>query len=274
MTLFTLFPKLPPELRNQVWRAALPELIGPALYFWEPGHWRKTWVISDNEDDEKRIIDFRYDLLDDAHFDVPLAFVNHEARDIAVQWCFEHGIAIRQHATRPTLVFKRAFNPQSDALYMPVDLLTDCIHEPYNLCLQQPRWLNSDFYSCIPGQSCIAISEAVLSQDEMILIDSRYGAERINVIVNAPLDLQYADYITRKRYQRWEMDILPGGVIRFDTETCSFIRDGDETTKFEDTYMRIMRQFEAFSMTFGQIGKRFEVQPVLVVRKLRNAYGK
>lgn len=91
-TAFPGFPDLPPELRNKIWRAALPADIGRPLYFYRT---RPYWCPRRLEESDPAFLkdvgemamDFRTDLLgNDEELDVRLVFVNREARAIALFW--------------------------------------------------------------------------------------------------------------------------------------------------------------------------------------------
>lgn len=95
ITTFPLFSALPFELRDRIWREALPHPAGPALYFY-PG--RGCWVSRPLTESDPGFMagndglafEFRTDRLDhDNQFDLPLVFVNHEARAVALAWLCE-----------------------------------------------------------------------------------------------------------------------------------------------------------------------------------------
>jgi len=91
-TTFHPFPRLPLELRDQIWQDALPGASGPALYFYERrGYWRSRLLTESDhgyrpgEDD--MALTFHPDSMDTHHqFEVPLAFVNREARRAVLRW--------------------------------------------------------------------------------------------------------------------------------------------------------------------------------------------
>lgn len=94
---FVLFSSLAAELRNQIWRDALPHHIGPALYSYRKrGCWcprqlteSEPGYIAGN-DDLNLAFEFRTDLLDDDNqYHVPLFSVNREARSIVLAWLQE-----------------------------------------------------------------------------------------------------------------------------------------------------------------------------------------
>ncbi|KAL9623224.1 MAG: hypothetical protein Q9160_002539 [Pyrenula sp. 1 TL-2023] len=137
------FSNLPPELRNQIWRDALPGHIGSALYFYRKGCWCPRCLSEsdkdyDREDDERNLnFEFCHDLLDDIQFEVSLVSVNHEARAIALTWVREEAIEIRPSEGAPHPVFVRPFDPARDVLYIAPDAWDDFLAEP-DVRLLQP----------------------------------------------------------------------------------------------------------------------------------------
>ena len=134
---FPLFSNLPAEQRIQIWRDALPHQIGPALHFYKPGCWCPRQLTESDEgwcpDDELNLnLEFRYDLLDHPNIEIPLVFVNHEARAIALAWVRNQGIEThcrdvdnndddnRQQQQRP-IFFVRPFDLMYDAVYVAPD---------------------------------------------------------------------------------------------------------------------------------------------------------
>ncbi|KAI0836742.1 hypothetical protein F5Y06DRAFT_298432 [Hypoxylon sp. FL0890] len=94
---FPLFPRLSLKLRDKIWRDSLPDKVGPALYIYREGCWGLRQLKETDEgyypglDYYNFTFEFRYDLLDDVQFDIPMAFVNREARDVALAWAREQG---------------------------------------------------------------------------------------------------------------------------------------------------------------------------------------
>jgi len=124
-SVFTLFPNLPGELRNQIWQESLPssKIIKPTFYFFKKGCW-KSGVKQHNQ---LQPSNFDLDLLEDVQFRLPQLFVNHEARSIALSWIQKHDIRFRtlknDGAVNP--VFVRLFNAARDALYVPSERYHD-----------------------------------------------------------------------------------------------------------------------------------------------------
>jgi hypothetical protein len=87
---FSLFSRLPPGLRNQIWPDALPKKAKQAIYFYKKGCWRprrltKADVDYDPKNDELNLkFEFHHNLLDYVQFEIPIFFVNREARGITL----------------------------------------------------------------------------------------------------------------------------------------------------------------------------------------------
>lgn len=78
------------ELREQIWRDALPDNPVSALYSYRKGYWRPGRCPTTNEeynavnDENDYFITFRHDLLEEIGFDVLMLVLNREARRIAL----------------------------------------------------------------------------------------------------------------------------------------------------------------------------------------------
>ncbi|KAI1084593.1 hypothetical protein F5B20DRAFT_212414 [Whalleya microplaca] len=245
---FHLFSALPPELRNQIWRYALPDKVGPALYFYRKGCWcPRRLTESDQgyhpEDDELNLnFDFRYDFLDDVQVEVPLAFVNREARGIALAWVREQGVEMRPRNNRSYPIFVRPLDPMRDALYITLDKWEDFIREPDERRFE-PDLLNR-LVDINPGITRIAISEALLQREGEALAEmfwNYYRVDSLLIIVNAQADLQPVDNDIQVQ-RRWEFESVQGETFlwnldrrRFDFEDS----EDSEDTGDEDIYQRI-----------------------------------
>ena len=145
-SIFHLFTSLAPELRHQIWHAALPDEVGPVLYFYKKGGWCPQHPsLSDErsnpENDESYVdFEFRHDVLDAVQIEMPLFFVNHEARNIALTWIHKHNIEMRVYAHKEgqlqAPVFVSPFDPIHDALYVSIDEWDEFLCEPDDRCFQ------------------------------------------------------------------------------------------------------------------------------------------
>ena len=139
---FPLFSCLPLELRLQIWRDALPHIIRPAIHFFQKGCWDRQLSPPNNE--------FKYGLglLDIFQFEMPVFFVNREARDVVWAWIRKHGIKTRAHEDRrsilvcppspifvypPPPIFVCPFDPIRDVLYVALDKWDEFSSVPYDL---------------------------------------------------------------------------------------------------------------------------------------------
>lgn len=176
-----------------IWKEVLPPHDAPALYPWKTGYWQprplqesdKAWG---RHEDVHLFLELRQDLFDHVQVDIPLFFVSQEAREVSLTWIQKQGIHI--HTSSKTrgqghfchdnerhkqsdeehpgnghdndndndngYVFTRPFSPLTDALYIPVDKLTDFYNDPIHR-LTEPDLIGQN--ACVkPDITRIAIS--------------------------------------------------------------------------------------------------------------------
>jgi 2EXR family len=114
-TCFPLFSSLPRELRDQIWRNAMPSELRPALYLYRKGCWRPRRLLQheegyDPENDEYSLsFEFRYDLLDDTQLQVLLAFVQFEVPLVISRLRYRYSSSTPGAWHRPSLGSRAAF---------------------------------------------------------------------------------------------------------------------------------------------------------------------
>jgi len=124
-TEFTLFPQLITELRLEIWRFALPDLLRRPLYRYKVGCWVIEEVGPQYEGDtldpngERLLERFDTSLLRPLHIPLPLYSVNREARDVAAKWLKEQELVACPGSTPSDFTFHRHFNSQTDTIFMP-----------------------------------------------------------------------------------------------------------------------------------------------------------
>ena len=162
---FHLFSSLAFELRNQIWRDALPETVGPALYFYKKGCWCHRLLLPSDEkydhdhDHSPNICsEFRHDLLDAVQVKIPLFFVSHEARNVALAWVREHNIQI--HDDRQFPIFTCPFVPLRDVLYIALERWDEFLCEPDDRHMS-PDSIGQYFYFKSADVTGIAVPEAL-----------------------------------------------------------------------------------------------------------------
>ncbi|KAI0880279.1 uncharacterized protein GGS22DRAFT_175631 [Annulohypoxylon maeteangense] len=217
---FSPFSFLPPELRDQIWRDALPGEFGPALFIYRKGYWRPRHLTESDEgfdpsnDEHNLNFEFRYDLLDDVQFELPLAFVNREARDIALAWAREQGFKARPRKDSQYPLFQRPFDPSRDGLFVPYDKWDEFRCEPDDR-LWEPD-LYGKLVSIETDPTCIAIPEELFRKEEALISEMLryfYHIEVLLVVVGeqpAPLPADTTE--------RWEFENVPEGTFLWDSE--------------------------------------------------------
>ncbi|KAF2148870.1 hypothetical protein K461DRAFT_297357 [Myriangium duriaei CBS 260.36] len=129
-TSFTLFTRLPPELRLNIWKFALPIRQNESIlyhYKFKLGCWRSRPIDSSDQHltkflaISKEVVDFNYDLLQRPVLQLPLAFVNHEARAETLSWDKRGTLSLLPATNAPTdSTFVRSFDPDKDILHFDV----------------------------------------------------------------------------------------------------------------------------------------------------------
>ncbi|KIM94443.1 hypothetical protein OIDMADRAFT_106789 [Oidiodendron maius Zn] len=153
---FPLFSSLAPELRDQIWRGALPNKRAPHEEDYDP-----------NNNELNMIFEFHHSLLDNIQFSVPLFFVNREARNITLTWIRKHGFKIRynrQH--RPLFVSPNPFDPMRDVLYIALDNWDHFLSASYDRLFQPD--LEDQNLEIVTPLSRIAVPEALLRNKDTV----------------------------------------------------------------------------------------------------------
>lgn len=274
-TIFSLFSSLCPELRNQIWHDAMPDIIGPTLYFYKKGCWCPQRLTAsdegydhDNEDLNLNFV-FRHDLLYNAQYEVPLFFVNREARGIALAWVYQQGIELRPDQDRQHPGFVRPFDPEIDVLYVAHESWDDFLTEHYD------RQSEPDLFDKIVNVKAnlthLAVPEALLwtdadSLNEMIWLFP--GIKVLFFLIDAPPDLHYADN-DMKVQRRWQLESTQGGSFFWNLDSGGFNIGDSQYTGHEALYRLIEesgRQGLGREIAFRNIC-RFEIRPVFAVAR-------
>lgn len=271
---FPLFSSLPRELRDQIWRDALPDIAGPALYVYRKGCWcprrlSKSDEGYDPENDENNLnLEFRHDLLDDTQFEISLVFVNREARGIALAWVREQGIKIRPREDRQYHIFVRSFDPTRDALYVALDAWDDFLCEPVD------RQSQSDLFGQLvdlrPHLTRIALPEALLRSEVDILSELfhyYFHLEVLLIVVNAQPDLQSTENVAQVQ-RRWEFESTPGGAFFWDRDRGGFGSENSEYIGDEALYRLMEEANKVLSEELAKpYNRSFKIQPGFAVRR-------
>lgn len=272
---FPHFPSLPPELRNLIWRAALPDKDGPALYPYRYGccclrRLSKSDANYDPDDRYNSNLEFCYDSLE-VQVEVQLVFVNREARGIALGWVREQRIEMRFCEDRQCHVFVRPFDPTRNVLYIACHRLRDFIAEPWERIISPLDHLRQ-MPSIDLDLTRIAVPEAMLWNDDSITLFEMFEVyvrpAVLFIIVDAPPDLEEDNDVKVQR--RWEVESTQGKRAFFfwNRDHGRFdLRDG-EYIGGEALYRRIEEASKKLSEWLADSHVcSFEIRPVFAVRK-------
>ncbi|KAF2823028.1 hypothetical protein CC86DRAFT_469607 [Ophiobolus disseminans] len=261
---FSRFPTLPAELRNQIWHDALPnpDDLEPALVYFKPGCWRWQGAEPDLE------LYFRHDLLE-IHVDIPMAFVNREARSIAVVRIRELGLVTKADSDGLLYpVFVRTFRPTVDAIYLKPSQLEDMIMDVHK-AMYEP-WEEGRQWSTLSRIRRIAMSEKSLisgqgmdSLEEVAeLMENICNIMEVLVVVGAPADLDSAD-----GRPLWKYIPAPGDAFRWSISRRRFVICGDECVGdgVVAAHVGSEKVVEAFTQLYGNVGY-LKVRPVFAIR--------
>lgn len=274
LSTFPLFSSFPRELRDQIWHDALPDNVGPALYHYRKGCWCPRHLSRfdegyDPENDENNLkFEFRHDLLDDIHFQIPLVFVNHEARLIALAWVREQGIEVRPSEDGQDLVSVRPFDLKRDALYIAFEKWDDFLREPAERQAQPD--LFEHLVDIKTGVTRIAVPEALL-RDEAASLPELFGyffnTQTLLIVVNPQSDLQSTDNEVRLR-RRWEFESIQGGGFFWDYDRGGFDSEDSEYVGDEALYRLITEAMRGLGegLTKNFI-RNFEIRLAFAVRR-------
>lgn len=270
---FPIFSRLPPELRNRVWIEALPAKDPPALFIYKQDCWAPRWVYSHEEGyipgEDNLYLEFRHEQLEPVEVDIPLAFVNREARSIAFTWAKDQGIGIlvRHNGRNPT--FTRRFQRTYDAMYIPYDKWHGAIQGPLDRIFQPD--LMGQLSRPGLGLTHMAIPEALLRASPSFLIglfDWYHQVQVLYVIVGEKLDLQLGGEGVKVQ-QRWELDHKGAKGYVWDAESAKFNPEGDKFLGDQALYWLVDEALTMLSEEFTrvpEVKRHFEIRPVFAVR--------
>ena len=271
---FHPFKRLPRELRDQIWRDALPDKVGPALSFYRKGNWCPRRLTEsdkgyDPENDEKNgHFNIRYDLLDDIRFEIPLVYVNSEARDLAFAWVRKQGIEIRPGEGRQYPVFVRPFDPTRDALYVALDKWDDFVSEPYDQ-LHRPALLGRLTPTRI-NLTRLAVPVALLGSKANSLLELLelyewfLGIRVLLIVLDPQPDLHAADNDVKVQH-RWDFESTLGGSFFWNDDRGDFVPENSEYIVDEALDWLIKEACRGLGKWI--ITNHIEIRPVFATRR-------
>ncbi|KAE8149998.1 hypothetical protein BDV25DRAFT_140258 [Aspergillus avenaceus] len=235
---FTLFPKLPPELRNRIWQDALPQ----------------------------RFV-FCHELLDPIQLEVPFLLVNSEARGIALTWIQEQGLKRSSHKDRRIPIFLRLFDPKNDTLYISLDTFKQFASEPSGA----HETSDGVITYVLPTFTRIAMPEALFSipyeYTTLSYVFRFYlNLEQAFIIIGARSSLQPDNSLNVPR--RWELQDIQAPMLFWNYDSGLFEwRDTVDGSKepFDPVLERACEWLNEWLIFHGK--EHFEVRSAFAVRK-------
>lgn len=269
---FPLFRYLPLELRTKIWHVALPDKDRPGLYPYRRGYWHPRWIPPGDKDFDPSHqpnidLEFRSDLFDKIKVQLPMLFVNWEARGIALAWAHQKRFKMRFYKNHQCHILTRSFDPMHDALYIAP-------HQVHSFCEEATERMGypdicDHIITMAPFLFNAAIPEALLYAEEddrirQIFEDFSY-LRVIYIVVSRPP--KFTDSEVKVQTQ-WDL-VSPPGQRKFiwDPSYRYFDYEGHKFIGNEALYQRIEELGEELvEMLVENKISKFEIRPVLAVR--------
>lgn len=260
-SIFPQFLRLPVELRIQIWRQALPNMDRLALYFLRNECWKLEWIHCEHEE-MSLTFGFHGELLSPIQIDIPLAFVNHEARQACLLWIHEQGMEVRFCKERQRLVFTCPFDENRDVVYLHDS--DDFDFHPYNILY--PLDIEERSVSIFKKTLRLAVPEKLLRTEleKLVELVEWFTVITLFVIVDSPPDLHLEPDTELQRW--WQLKDSGRDALAWDLESSRFDlrpRDGQDS---------VSRHMDQINQLLGPGLSRwkheaFEIRPVLAIRK-------
>lgn len=256
------FTSLPLELREQIWREALPTVSGPALFTYRKG----CWIVRDPTKGETGYepgfpdhleLLFLHESLRKLYFDVPIFFVNSEAREIATAWFRQQGFDNKAFPGSVSLyeqsgcTLGRTFRPDRDILYVPSGELVYFHNEPMD-CIWSHY--NDRSYNTTCEASRLAVSRGSLVNSEILgdlIALCNYRIEELFIILD-PQPEQPSEESNDSVLPRWELDIPDYGSYKWTNDSWEIAvenRQPADSSLHEYIESMILRSDEEFRLS-------------------------
>lgn len=273
---FHLFSHLPPEMRFQIWLEALPEKDLPAFTPYRNG----CWFPADPEHLDASSLyqdpvqwKFYHQSLDQIRVKIPLADVNHEARNIAIEWARKQGIRVITHEDRRCTIFLRPFEPMRDVIWVGGDVYEHFVNE----CSGIHEWLPSPEKVFLPVDiGHFAVSMHMLVDDQCLgaladVLCSFRGDIVMWIIADEHPDFNVMHGDDRKVQPRWELhDTLEGEAMIWERTSKTFEVDLHARLFEEDSiyYNRVLEGSQLIACVLGTFmpNINFEIRAARAIR--------
>lgn len=263
---FSLFSSLPSELRIQIWHYALtlPEKR-QSLVPYRKGCWKVPPSPSNERDPDEIPLVFYHNLLDNIQVEIPLFFVSHEARDVALSWIRKHNIRMCFSDDKQSFIFTRQFDPRCDVLYVPPDKKRSFLNEHWD----KTRETGIQFVQFTTEQhlTCVAIPEALLHKNSYIICDifeNLWNPKVLFIILDTQPDFEDND---TKVQQQWKLESFQGMSLSWDYKQRKF--EWKTGNVIDEALHKLIEEAIKYldeALIDGNIIS-FEIRPVLAVKR-------
>jgi hypothetical protein len=269
---FPLFQSLPPELRNKIWRDALPDAVKSAFFFYKNGLWgfRRRTEADDGYDAMHDELNWNfawdYKQLDSVRYDVPLVFVNREARSMALDWIRDQGLKMRTVKDEHRLTFVRGWNPMNDILYVDLGQLEPLIFDVTK------RFSEGNIDGPVTVETHVkhlAVSPALLqiAHHFIKVFDWFTSVTVLYVIIGEQPDPLSATYATRP----WELVDAEQGAFVYDNELSDFVQERGKNNGDAMLYQLLQKFMTVLKQNmrpWTQYDYQLEIRPAFAVCRL------
>ncbi|KAF5570946.1 hypothetical protein FPHYL_781 [Fusarium phyllophilum] len=262
--MFTLFPKQPPELRDQIWYHALSEPRQPGICHWKPGCWIPKYLTAEDHDwshnrPNNIRLEFRYDKLG-TPVHIPIVDVNQEARRVALAWARDNNI--RNRYKNGKYEFRRRMDKDRDTMYFAKDMMEAAQKEAINRRSEDD--LRGWYHPVATYITSFAVSERFMRIAKLMPYtwETHKNLERIYVIVGKQPDQK----------GQWEIDTTRGASFLWTRETSTFIPQlGVDEFCSGDLFKTIMGNYtflrSAALQSQGPARQSFEIRVCSAIRR-------
>ncbi|CAI6334792.1 unnamed protein product [Periconia digitata] len=220
---FPSFSELPAELRNEVWKLSLPDTSAPVLVSLDVNSWNASGTEPD------LCVEYQLNKRDPIYYQVPLAFVNHEARSIALAWARKHECTMLARDGKDP-VFARPFDHKKDAIYLDCIDLVDIKHR-YMDRTNEPDLLDRDV-DIVSDVEYVVSTQSFLQEPTLFSIKDVFDiwpmVHTWYIIEGTPSN--FSSHKSKLGGPRWEITSVEGIVSTWNLEDDCF----DYNVDFDD----------------------------------------
>ncbi|OAR02222.1 hypothetical protein LLEC1_06560 [Akanthomyces lecanii] len=271
--LFTVFPRLPVEIRLQIWHLALvPKPPGRVLFCFRKGCWLPKRLAATDprfdpaHEDKNLVLEFRHEFLNQAEFTIPMIWVSREARSIAQPYV----VSQKLHCTdNVSGVCQRGYDPARDIVLAPTTGILQSLLTESSERLFEPGSSMRGVDCSYPEIFRLAITREGLAWlaalDFCELWDPYLALEALYVMVSVPKDIQ-----TRQAGRHWEIVSAHDTAYVWDVNARKMVWRGERSSAspLGELFAQIESCTVGLAEKLVELGRdRFEMHAVYAVQR-------